>query len=254
VDLLVTTAEERPDLVPRMDDWGDWPEFMRRDPVSPLYYRDAVTAHPGFVLIAVDRDHPDRLAAKGYSVPFTWSDDPDEALPRGGWDDVILIAAHDRLAGREGTLVSALEISIRPDLRGSGLSSVMLDAMRRNATDRGFPGLVAPVRPNAKHRHPHLPIAQYAHLRRDDGLPADPWLRVHVRAGGRIAGTSTHAMTIPGSLAEWREWTGLPFDTTGPVEVPGALAPVHCDTAHDHAVYCEPWVWVHHRLAGPVTS
>jgi hypothetical protein len=28
---------------------------------------------------------------------------------------------------------------------------------------------------------------------------------------------------IAGSLAQWRAWTGLPFDTDGEVEVPGAL-------------------------------
>lgn len=184
-------------------------------------------------------------------MPFTWDEDPDAPPPAGGWDEVILTATHDRLAGRRGALVSALEISIRPDLRGRGLSSVMLAAMRRNAADQGHTGLVAPVRPNAKHRHPHLPIADYADLRRDDGLPADPWLRVHVRAGGRITGVSSRAMTIAGSLADWREWTGLPFEATGPVEVPGALVPVHCDTTHDHAVYCEPCVWVRHDLARP---
>ena len=47
---------------------------------------------------------------------------------------------------------------------------------------------------------------------------------------------------------DWRGWTGLPFDTTGPVEVPQALAPVHCDVAQDQAVYVEPNVWVHHRI------
>lgn len=243
MDLLVTTAERRPDLTPLLDDFNDWPAFMRRDPMSPLYYRDVISAHPGFVLIAVDRARPDRLVAKGYSVPFTWEHD---TLPAGGWDEVVLTATHDRLAGRTGTLVSALEISIRPDLRGEGLSSVMLAAMRHNTAERGYSGLVAPVRPSAKHRHPHLPIRDYADLRRDDGLPADPWLRVHVRAGGRVAGVSVRAMTIAGGLADWREWTGLPFDATGPVEVPGALVPVHCDTAHDHAVYCEPCVWVRH--------
>lgn len=54
-------------------------------------------------------------------------------------------------------------------------------------------------------------------------------------------------MTISGTLAEWREWTGLPFDHTGDVLVPFALNPVHCDVAHDHAVYVEPGVWVHHE-------
>jgi len=56
------------------------------------------------------------------------------------------------------------------------------------------------------------------------------------------------SMTIPGTLAEWRQWTGLPFDACGPVHIPLALAPVHCDLTHDHAVYVEPNVWVHHRL------
>ncbi|MGP4114728.1 N-acetyltransferase [Streptomyces sp. 4N509B] len=248
MDLLVTTAAERPDLVPLLGDFNDWPRFMLEDPVAPLYFTDAETAFPEFVLIAIDRDRPDRLVAKGYSVPFTWDGDPEEALPPGGWDEVILTAALDRLAGRRGTLVSALEISVRPDLRGTGLSSLMLDAMRRNAAASGFTSLVAPVRPSAKHLHANVSIADYARLRRDDGLPVDPWLRVHVRAGGEVAGVSVRAMTIPGTLADWRAWTGLPFDATGPVEVPGALVPVHCDTAHDHAVYCEPCVWVRHRL------
>ena len=48
--------------------------------------------------------------------------------------------------------------------------------------------------------------------------------------------------------AQWREWTGLPFTTSGEVEVAGALSPVHVSVEQDHAVYVEPNVWVHHRL------
>jgi hypothetical protein len=55
-------------------------------------------------------------------------------------------------------------------------------------------------------------------------------------------------MAMAGSLADWREWTGLPFDTSGPVVVPEALVPVLCDVAHDFAAYVEPCIWVHHRL------
>jgi hypothetical protein len=140
MDLLVTTAAQRPDLVPLLGEFNDWPTFMLQDPVAPLYYSDHVTEYPEFILVAIDRDHPDRLVAKGYSVPFTWDRDPNEALPAGGWDDVILTSVLDRLAGRRGTMVSALEISVRPDLRDQGLSSVMLAAMRRNAAHG--PGVV----------------------------------------------------------------------------------------------------------------
>jgi hypothetical protein len=55
-------------------------------------------------------------------------------------------------------------------------------------------------------------------------------------------------MVVAGTLAEWRQWTGDPFDQTGPTHVAGALVPVHVDVAHDHAVYAEPNVWVRHSL------
>jgi uncharacterized protein (AIM24 family) len=54
-------------------------------------------------------------------------------------------------------------------------------------------------------------------------------------------------MTIAGSLAEWRAWTGLPFDTTGSVHVEGALNPVHVSVQNDYAVHVEPNVWIVHR-------
>lgn len=81
------------------------------------------------------------------------------------------------------------------------------------------------------------------------GLPEDPWLRVHVRAGGRIVSICHRAMVVPGTLAVWREWTGLPFDRSGDVIVPSALVPVQCDVAHDHDVYVEPAAWVCQKLA-----
>jgi hypothetical protein len=249
VDILTATLAQRPDLAPLLGTFNPWPQFMKEDPIGSLYYADPVQAYPDFVLVAVDREQPDRLLAKGFSVPFTWDGDPATSLPAEGWDGVIVTATMDRLAGRRGNLVSALEISVRPDLRNTGLSHIMLQAMRDNVNALGFTSLVAPVRPNGKHLQPELSIEDYAGLRRDDGLPVDSWLRTHVRAGGTVVGFSARAMTIAGTLAQWRAWTGLPFDATGPVTVPEALVPVHCDVARNYAIYCEPCVWVHHKLS-----
>ena len=52
---------------------------------------------------------------------------------------------------------------------------------------------------------------------------------------------------IVGTLAEWRAWTGLPFDDDGPVLVEGALSPVLVSSAQDVGVYVEPNVWIEHR-------
>ena len=88
---------------------------------------------------------------------------------------------------------------------------------------------------------------KYADRVRTDGLPEDPWLRVHVRLGAEFVRVCPTSMTIPGTLAQWRGWTGLPFDTSGLVVVPDALVPVHVDVEQNHAVYIEPNVWLRHH-------
>ena len=242
------------DIAPVGDRWklfdeleNLWPEFMTKDPTGSLYYRYYEQFWPEFVLLAVDRE-TGQPVAKAHSVPIAFSGDIAGGLPETGWEWAIRTAVHDRLAGTTPTIVSALEIAIRHDLRGSGISGRMLAAMRDNAARLGFTDLVAPVRPSAKTAQITKPIDSYAYETRADGLPVDPWLRVHVRAGGRIVNVAHQSMVISGTLEQWRSWTSLPFDTTGPVKVPGALTPVQCDVAQDSAVYVEPNVWIHHRI------
>ncbi|MGO9080216.1 MAG: hypothetical protein ACLQDY_14415 [Streptosporangiaceae bacterium] len=97
-----------------------------------------------------------------------------------------------------------MEIAVGRAHRGSGLSYRMLAALRDAARAAGLARLVAPVRPAGKHRCPAMPMAGYIAMRRGDGLPADPWLRVHIRAGGRILRVAPASMVMAGSLAEWR--------------------------------------------------
>jgi hypothetical protein len=119
--------------------------------------------------------------------------------------------------------------------------------MRQAVQAKGHTALYAPVRPNGK-TDAHQPMTEYVEQRRPDGLPVDPWLRVHVKAGGTIVQVAPRSMVIAGTLDEWRTWTGLPFDRTGDVVVPKALVPVHVDVDHNHAVYVEPNVWIRHDL------
>jgi len=248
-DLTVTTLAERPELHDVLWEMPDsWPVFMHHDPVSNACVGLVATEFPEYVVVATDRDGA--LVGRGLSVPFRIAAPKRQGrLPDRGWDQVLLWAFADRRRGDVPDLVSAIEIAVRPDLQGNGLSGLMLDAMRDNARAHGFTEVVAPVRPSGKHREPRTPMDEYAfRVREQDGLPYDPWLRVHARAGAVVAKVAPASMTISGSLAEWREWTGLPFDTAGDVLVPGALAPVRCEPERDHAVYVEPNVWMRHRL------
>jgi hypothetical protein len=242
MDLTISVLADRPDLDEALAEWeSPWPEFMRHDPVGNTYYALS-ESFAEYILVA--QDGTGRVVAKAFSVPFPLSDDE---LPVDGWDGAIRRGIRAKVSGDSPDKVCAIEISVVKELQGTGLSPRMLAAMRSNAAHLGFGELVAPVRPNGK-KDLDLPMERYAFQTREDGLPVDPWLRVHVRAGGQIEKVATRSMVIPGTLAEWREWTGLPFDKSGPVHVPFALAPVMCDVEHDHAVYVEPNVWVRHKI------
>ncbi|MEJ5945218.1 hypothetical protein WDZ17_07895 [Pseudokineococcus basanitobsidens] len=244
--LRTTTLAERPDLLAAQ--WAlptPWPTFMERDPVGERLFGRALERSPELQVLLLDADGA--VLGRLVATPFAWSG-ADEDLPARGWDAVQERSEDDARAGTALTAVSLLEARLHPDHRGRGLSAHLLRAGRDVVRRCGFRDLVAPVRPTGT-ADPLLPLADHVARRRPDGLPEDPWLRVHVRAGARVVGVCPASMTVPGTLAQWRSWTGLPLDASGDVAVPGALAPLHVSVEHDHAVYVEPNVWVHHRLA-----
>lgn len=248
MDLIITTLAERPELRGPMWQMLDtWPEFVINDPVGWANIGRIVAELPEYVLVATDPDG--RVVGRAFSVPFQMAAEGRGGLPEGGWDQVMLWAFSDLRHGRTPDTVSAIEITVATDRQGRGISGRMLAALRENVRRLGFGELVAPVRPSAKSGEPYVLIEEYAHrTRATDGLPDDPWLRVHVRAGGVVESVAPASMTVSGSLKQWRKWTGLPFEESGPVEVPGALVPVHCEAERGYAVYVEPNVWVRHRV------
>ncbi|MFC8016468.1 N-acetyltransferase [Streptomyces cinereoruber] len=248
--LRISTLSERPDFSADLWDLrAQVPDFMGQDPVADLYFMDVEEIHRDYVLVAWEHSAPDRLIARGFSVPFARAEgDPLEFLPDDGWDGVIRQGYSDRKSGRTPDAVSVLEITVDRRHRGRGVSVAMVEAMRANSRAKGFTDLFAPVRPNAKHEVPLMSMQEYLRVKTPEGLPADPWLRVHCRMGAHVVKVAPRSMTVTGTCAEWRRWTGLPFDRTGPVVVPEALAAVHCFHEQDWAVYVEPNVWVHHTL------
>ncbi|WP_328617332.1 GNAT family N-acetyltransferase [Amycolatopsis sp. NBC_00355] len=219
------------------------PRFMEGSLASLLVRGRRVARRWPHLVVALLQD--DRPVARGVMVPFRGR----EPFPARGWDEVAVWAAEDALDDVTPDTAGALEIAVHPEHQGRGHSATVLRAMREAVAAAGLTSLVIPVRPPDKADVPATPMADYAAVTRPDGLPADRWLRTHVRAGGRIEAIAPCSATVQAPLADWRRWTGLPFDRDGVVTVPGALAPVFVSTAQDFAVYVEPNVWVSHRVA-----
>jgi GNAT superfamily N-acetyltransferase len=167
-----------------------------------------------------------------------------EGLP-GGVDDMLETWFGDG-PRPEPDVLSAMVAVVDRRRQGEGLSTVLIRAMRDLAREQGYPALIAPVRPTWKERYPLIAMERYASWRRDDGLPFDPWLRVHARLGAELVEVCPASMRIEGSVAEWEEWTGMAFPEDGDYVVPGGLVPVRF--ADGHGVYVEPNVWMRHPI------
>jgi GNAT superfamily N-acetyltransferase len=242
VSLVFATHPERPDLRETEELWQQWPEFMIHDDTAATRWGLLYDRYGDFQFWGLDAATGD-LVAKCNCVPVAL-DTGD--LPDDGWREVLRRAMDDEVAP---TLVSALQIQVARERQGEGLSAVCLAEMRRITESHGFADLVAPVRPTSKARYPLVPADRYAAWTREDGLPFDPWLRVHARAGARLVRVCHRSMHVPGTVAEWEEWTGMAFPESGTYVVQDALVPVEIDREADRGVYVEPNVWMHHRLA-----
>lgn len=242
---LVTLAE-RPELRGPIGDHNVrvWPAFMLESEVSNRLWNHLADDWPEFQMALLD--HDGTILAAHNSAPIAW-DGSDAGLP-AGWEDQLERSVSDLALGASATALGAIQIVVAPERQGSGLAGTMLSAMRANARAHGLRALMACVRPTWKPRYPLTSIERYATWTRDDGLPFDPWIRLHVRLGGRIVRPSPTSMVIVGTVAEWEDWTGMRFPETGDYVVPDACAPVRIDREADHGAYHDPNVWILHRL------
>jgi len=226
---------------------ASWPEFMFHDGVARTHWRRLYEELPQFQF-ALRENAGGEPVAYGASVPLAW-EGAAEDLPDEGWDWALRQGLSDRAAGRACRVLCALLVVVPREFQGRGISSHALRAMKDLGARHGLTTLIAPVRPVLKCRYPLTPMETYAAWRTPEGLPFDPWMRVHAQLGAGIAKVCPRSMDIRGSVAEWEQWTGMAFPESGRYVVQGALMPVHIDRANDLGTYVEPNVWMCHLPA-----
>jgi len=242
--LQAFTASENPDLWQRVRQERSfedlWPEYNNHGNNTSRYFGALIPRHAHLQVLFVDR-RSDRLVGRARTIPFRW-DGTLEDLPSG--IDAVGLRAVDE--PDDATALSALAAEVAREYQATGLSSLLIRAMGEVARRAGLSPLLAPVRPSWKDRYPLTPIENYARWRGDDGLPFDPWLRVHARLGARILRTEPESLEISAPVADWETWTGMRFPEGGEYVFPEGLAPLTVDDGIGR--YWEPNVWMLHDV------
>lgn len=188
------------------------------------------------------------LVGAGNALTLVWEGATDE-LPEDGWSWAMHKGRQDFEAGSTPTVGHALSVTLDPEYRGKHLSGVALRAMKELIQTTGVRRFFVAVRPPSKARYPITPMAEFMRWQNAEGLPLDPWMRVHVRLGARIIKPCVRSQPLAGTVVQWEEWLNLPLPASGDYVAPGLLAPLHVDRAADEAVCWEPNVWMEHPLS-----
>lgn len=238
----VFTAEQRPDLWERARSLftAEWPEYNMHGNNTSKYFSVLYPKFAHLQVLMYDASQ-DCIVGRGRTIPFRW-DGTLEDLPAG------MDALGDRAIDDPGrpTALSALAAEVAKAQQGTGLSGRIIQSMAAVARSAGLATLVAPVRPSWKDRYPLISIDRYARWLRSDGLPFDPWLRVHARLGAIMLRTEPRSLQIEAPVADWEEWTGMTFPEDGEYVFPAGLAPLSVRSGVGY--YWEPNIWMRHAV------
>ena len=236
--------EEKQDLLSQVFDlhYAAWPRFMNENPDEHAFKVHTDLADHQFVVC----EPSDTVVAVGNTIPIVW-DEASKEMPEG-WTCSVAQGIDDYDNKRHVNTLVALAIVIAPTHLGRGLSAGMVLEMKKLAARKGYTRLIAPVRPTLKPKYSLIPMEDYMKWTREDGELLDPWLRIHVRIGGKIMGVCERSMVIEGSVEQWEDWVQMKIKGSGKYIVEGALSPLVIDYEKNWGVYVEPNVWVSHSI------
>ncbi len=221
-----------------------FPEFITADQEVKKYIGRVreYFPHLDVMLVDAERDEP---VATGWGVPISWSGETDE-LPTS-FADVLRRSVENHETSADADTFVICGGVVHPERKGSGVAGELITALCGIGETHGMTRVVAPVRPTRKHLYPLFSIDEYASWLRPDGLPFDPWLRLHVRLGAEVIAMAPEAQTMTGTVAEWKAWTGLAMPVSGEYVIPQGMSVLRVDREADLGTYVEPNVWLRHR-------
>lgn len=219
-----------------------FPAFITADAEVKKYIARVREYFPHLDVILVSDDG--RPAATGWGVPIPWTDDVTD-LPQS-FADILRVAVEAHESGADTNAFVICGGVVQPELKGTGTATELIRALIQTGQNHGMTRVLAPLRPTRKHSYPLINIDDYASWVRDDGLPFDPWLRLHVRTGGRVIALAPKAQTMTGTVQEWEQWARMPLPAAGQYVIPEGMSVLHIDTASDVGIYIEPNIWVRH--------
>jgi hypothetical protein len=235
------TLSDNPKLIDELNSIHSepWPAFLREDIWVKKYWRKLYDVYPQYQFLFKEGSEYFGLAN---CSPIEWNG-KEKSLPEGFGQALERVIINDKNAN----CLCVMAIVVRKKYAGRGSSSGILEIVKEYGTRHGFRKLIIPVRPTLKSKYPLIPMVDYMKWQKS-GHPFDPWIKIHIKNGGRILKEAMPSMMVEGTISQWEDWTGMYFGSSGDYVIDGALNPVSIDLENNIGRYIEPNVWILHEF------
>ncbi len=215
-----------------------WPVFLSEDSSVKKYWKRLYQVYPEYqLLFRINSEY----VGVANSAPIYWNGNIDD-LP-SGFDEAIETIIEEN---KKPNTLCGMAVVISKEHLGKGISSKIINNLKKLAKSYGYSNLILPVRPTLKSQYPIISMDNYINWKKDN-LPFDPWLRVHIKIGGEILKVANPSIIVRGTVSDWQRWTGMHFDKSNKYIIQGALNLVNIDLKNDLGEYIEPNIWVLHK-------
>jgi len=215
-----------------------WPVFLSENSSVKKYWQRLYQVYPEYqLLFGINSEY----IGVANSAPIYWNGNIDD-LP-AGFDEAIETIIEEN---RKPNTLCGLAVVISKNYLGKGISSKIINNLKKLAKSYGYSNLIFPVRPTLKSQYPTISMDNYINWKKNN-LPFDPWLRVHIKIGGEILKVANPSMIVRGTVSDWQRWTGMYFGESNKYIIQGALDTVNIDLENNLGEYIEPNVWVLHK-------
>ncbi len=191
-------------------------------------------------------DDKENVLAAGFSAPLHLEH---EELPKDGWEGGVKEIIDTYKQHKTPNTLMALSAVVSLEARGQGLGDKILNAFLQRAKELGLSRVIVPARPINKNAFPDTTMQEYVNLYDNEtNKHVDPWIRAHLRQGGKIAGIGKDSHVIHSdkgkfpSVEKWQKWTGMNFDKDGFYDIPGGNAKLHIHNGIGE--YREDCIWI----------
>tara|TARA_B110000967_G_C18829679_1_gene533354 strand:- start:129 stop:917 length:789 start_codon:yes stop_codon:yes gene_type:complete len=191
------------------------------------------------------------LMAHGILGKIIW-DESIEDLPKDGWTGTTIRAYENELSNKKTNTFVGLFVHVIKKFREKKLSGVIVEEMKKLAK-KDNKSLIIPLRPPLRYEQNYcaMDFKDFCNLKRDDGLPKDPWLRLHAKLNAKNLKISNTSHQRSMSISSFYNLFGdKKISKTGyyKFKIFGNWHNVYADLNLNIIVMNEGCQWVQHRM------